>query len=68
MKFVLEFDVSGEVFTEGEPEGMISGYAIGAHLGTVLRRIDGHSMEVGEKGVILDIENDQKIGSWRIVD
>lgn len=68
MKFVLEFDISGEAFTEGEPEGMASGYAIGVHLGSVLKRIDGQSMEVGEKGAILDVQTDQKIGSWRITD
>lgn len=68
MKFVLELDISSKVFTEDEPEGMVSGYAIGAHLGSVLKRIDGQSMEVGEKGAILDIQTDQKIGSWSITD
>lgn len=66
MKFLLEFDVSGDGFTEQGNTGMISGHAISARLGEVCRRVDGHLMEAGERGAILDFETDQKIGSWRI--
>lgn len=67
MKFVLEFDVSGPSFTEEVP-GMIEGYALSVHLKEVASRLDGHFMEAGEKGAIMDIKGERKIGSWSITD
>lgn len=66
MKFVLEMDISGETFGERENAGMISGFALSVHLNTVADRVNGHSMESGEKGAIMDNNTEQKIGSWSI--
>lgn len=67
MKFVLEFNVSDPAFADKAP-GLIDGHVISMCLGEVASRIDRQFMEVGEKGVIMDINGDSKIGSWGITD
>jgi len=65
VKFTLEIDVSNEDFTEGSPDGMVSGVEIGYVLGSVQKRLDRHAMRPGENGVILSDES-VPIGEWRI--